>query len=92
MTHVDQRLLLAPIQTGRHTNPRPPTQVKAPSGISAAFGTHTIKEAQARPQHNSSHPKTGARHSPQFIEAHSYLIEPHFYVIEGRFYDIEAPS
>ena len=49
MTHVDQRLLLAPIQTGRRLQPETTKPGQVPIGISAAFGTHTIKEAQARP-------------------------------------------
>ena len=93
MAHVNQRLLLAPIQTGRRLQPETAKPRQVP----------TRNQRSIRKTHREGHPTRSQRnpvrqpwiqphHSLQFIEAPFYLIEPHFYVIEGGFYVIEAPS
>lgn len=93
MAHVNQRLLLTPIQTGRCLQPETPKPRQVPIRNQRSI-RETHREGQpTRSQRNPvRQPWVQPRHSLQFIEAPFYLIEPHFYVIEGGFYDIEAPS
>lgn len=91
MTHVDQRLLLTPIQTGRCLQPETTKPRQVPIRNQRSIRETHREGHPMRSQRNPRQPWIQPRHSLQFIEAPFYLIEPHFYVIEGGFYDIEAP-
>ena len=93
MTHVDQRLLLTPIQTGRCLQPETAKPRQVPIRNQRSIRETHREGDPTRSQSNlGRQPWIQPRHSLQFIEVPFYLIEPHFYVIEGGFYEIEAPS
>ena len=89
MTHVNQRLLLTPIQTGRRLQPETTKPRQVPIRNQRSIRETHREGHPMRSQRNPRQPWIHPHHSLLFIEAPFYLIEPHFYVIETPFYEIE---